>query len=269
MKFFEDLPCTTVICISLLGGALASLLRELLNYPSSVNAWVLLSHLNMKSQPVVILLPVDSVLEEVSDDDASSESGIHYEHKDLDKQWHCPWGSTVVDDVAPAFKTILEENYLSSSTFPLDDTKENRLQWWTQRKKLDHRLGKLLRDLEDLWLGPWRYLLLEECLDCERLDLIHKKLVHDLKSKSKRDVNESLLKIILGSARYSHGREQCFSQLYLNKGCYIGKVGFYDEKTRCKVFSNPCDRVEKKSALANQLISGAAEELEEEESVNR
>ena len=62
MKFFEDLPCTTVICISLLGGALASLLRELLNYPSSINAWVLLSRLNMKSQPV-ILLPVDSVLE--------------------------------------------------------------------------------------------------------------------------------------------------------------------------------------------------------------
>ncbi|KAL6340981.1 hypothetical protein AAG906_032093 [Vitis piasezkii] len=87
-----------------------------------------------------------SLLGEVSDDDASSESGIHYEHKDLDKQWHSPWGSTVVDDVAPAFKTIVEENYLSSSTFPLDDTKENRLQWWTQRKKLDHhRLGKLLR----------------------------------------------------------------------------------------------------------------------------
>lgn len=127
----------------------------------------------------------------------------------------------------------------------------------------------VLRDLEDLWLGPWRYLLLGACLDCECLDLIHKKLVHDLKSKSKMDVNESLLKIILGSARYSHGREQCFLQLYLNKGCYIGKVEFYDEKTRCKVFSNPCDRVEKKSALANQLISGAAEELEEEESVNR
>ena len=106
-------------------------------------------------------------------------------------------------------------------------------------------------------------------MDCERLDLIHKKLVHDLKSKSKMDVNESLLKIILWSARYSHGREQCFLQLYLNKGCFIGKVGFYDEKTMCKVFSNPCDRVEKKSALANQLISGAAEELKEEESVNR
>ncbi|WKA01366.1 hypothetical protein VitviT2T_019649 [Vitis vinifera] len=73
------------------------------------------------------------------------------EHKDLDKQWHSPWGSTVVDDVAPAFKTIVEENYLSSSTFHLDDTKENRLQWWTQRKKLDHhRLGKLVRHMGPL-----------------------------------------------------------------------------------------------------------------------
>ncbi|KAL6311762.1 hypothetical protein AAG906_022431 [Vitis piasezkii] len=31
----------------------------------------------------------------------------------------------------------------------------------------------------------------------------------------------------------------------------------------------PVDRVEKNSALSNQLISGAAEELKEEESVNR
>lgn len=63
MKFFDALPCTTVICITLLGGALVSLLRELLNYPSSVTAWVLLSRFDLKSQPVVILLPVDSVLE--------------------------------------------------------------------------------------------------------------------------------------------------------------------------------------------------------------
>lgn len=63
MKFFEGLPCSTVICISVLGGALAGLLRELLHYPSSVIAWVLLSRLNLKSQPVIILMPVDSVLE--------------------------------------------------------------------------------------------------------------------------------------------------------------------------------------------------------------
>ena len=92
--------------------------------------------------------------------------------------------------------------------------------------------------MEDLWLGPWRYLLLGECLDCERLDLIHKKLVHDLKCKSQIDVNESLLKIIVWSAKYSHRREQCFLQLCLHKGRFIGKVGFYDEKTMCKVFSN-------------------------------
>lgn len=125
------------------------------------------------------------------------------------------------------------------------------------------------RDLEDLWLGPWRYLLLGECMDHEHLDLIHKKLVHDLKSKCKMDVNESLLKVIIDSARYSHGREQCFLELYLNKGCYIGRVGSYDEKPRCEVFSKTYGQVEKKSALANQLICGAVEELEEEESVNR
>lgn len=61
------------------------------------------------------------------------------------KHWHCPWGSTVVDDVAPAFKLILEENYLSSSMFPIEDTKSNRTMWWMWRKELDRRLGKLLR----------------------------------------------------------------------------------------------------------------------------
>lgn len=65
--------------------------------------------------------------------------------KDLGEQWQCPWGSSVVDDVAPEFKLILEDNYLSSSMFPFEDTAENRTMWWMRRKKLDHRLGKLLR----------------------------------------------------------------------------------------------------------------------------
>jgi len=60
------------------------------------------------------------------------------------EKWHCPWGFTVVDDVAPAFKTILEENYLSSRS-PSEDTTQNRMLWWKWRKNLDHRLDKLLR----------------------------------------------------------------------------------------------------------------------------
>lgn len=60
------------------------------------------------------------------------------------EDWHCPWGFTVVDDIAPAFKTILEENYLSTIS-PFEDTTENRMLWWKRRKNLDHCLDKLLR----------------------------------------------------------------------------------------------------------------------------
>ena len=81
---------------------------------------------------------------EASDDDPNSGAGIHFEEKKFVKRWHCPWGSTVVDDIAPLFRVILEENYLSSSTSPLEDTKKNRSLWWTQRKSLDQRLGKFL-----------------------------------------------------------------------------------------------------------------------------
>lgn len=52
-----------MVCISLIGGASASLLNELLLHPSSVRAWMLLSRLCSRSQPIVLLLPVDSVLE--------------------------------------------------------------------------------------------------------------------------------------------------------------------------------------------------------------
>ncbi|KAK9290720.1 hypothetical protein L1049_008894 [Liquidambar formosana] len=266
-KFFQSLPCSTVICMSLLGGAFGCLLRELLHFPSSVHSWMLLSHLNSKSKPVVILLPADSILEASDDDSTNSGSGILFEDKDLVKKWHCPWGSNVVDDVVPAFKLILEENYLSSSIFPLEDSKRSRSLWWIRRKKLDQRLGKLLRDLEDSWLGPWKYLLLGEWSDCRRLDSIKKKLVHDLKCKYKVDVNESLLKGILGGAKYAFEKEECFSQIFLNKGCYIGRVRYHDGE-RCETLLDTCG-VESLSGLAFQLILEAANELEEEECVNR
>lgn len=85
------------------------------------------------------------ILSQVSEDAVLSGSNSFPHGKDLGGQWQCPWGSSVVDDVAPEFKLILEDNFLSSSMFPLEDTKENRTMWWMQRKKLDHRLSKLLR----------------------------------------------------------------------------------------------------------------------------
>ena len=66
------------------------------------------------------------------------------ERNDSTKHWQCPWGSSVIDEIAPSFRTILEENYLSSSVFPSEDTKTNRMLWWKRRTKLDDCLGKLL-----------------------------------------------------------------------------------------------------------------------------
>ncbi|CAL5431756.1 unnamed protein product [Camellia sinensis] len=88
---------------------------------------------------------LDSILEDASDNDANSGSGILFEDKICVKRWHCPWGSTMVDYIAPVFRLILEENYLSSSMQSLEDTKKNRSLRWMQRKSLDQRLGKILR----------------------------------------------------------------------------------------------------------------------------
>ncbi|TQD99952.1 hypothetical protein C1H46_014456 [Malus baccata] len=124
----------------------ATFLQELLSFPSCVHAWILVSRLNSKSQPIVMLLTVDSVLEGDSDDVTSSGSVSVSEGK-VGKHWCCPWGSTVVDREAPEFRMILEESYLSSSIEEEEDTKENRALWWTCRKKLDDRLCKLLKQI--------------------------------------------------------------------------------------------------------------------------
>ncbi|GAV67376.1 Peptidase_C50 domain-containing protein [Cephalotus follicularis] len=266
IDFFKYLPCTTVVCISLLGGGFADLLEEFLCHRSCVRAWMMLSRLN--SQPIVILMPVNSILEAEISDDEICGSGDSYESTGMGKHWHCPWSTSVVDDVAPAFKMILEENYLSSSSFPLVDTKKNRTMWWMRRKKLDLRLGILLRKLEDSWLGPWRYLLLGEWTNCQRLDAVHKKLVHDLKYKCKMDVNEILLKLLLGGARIGIEGEACISNLPMKKGCYIGTVEYCDKET-CRGSPNSSHEVENYSRLAFQLIQEAVKKLEEEGSVNR
>ena len=59
--------------------------------------------------------------------------------------WHCPWGSTVVDDVAPEFRSILEGTHTSSVKHPVQDTNEIKRYWWAQRKDFDCRLGNFLK----------------------------------------------------------------------------------------------------------------------------
>lgn len=85
---------------------------------------------------------IDSL--DLSDDSANLSSPEPTPVKSLKGPWLCPWGVTVVDEVAPAFKSILEESY-SSSSVPEEDTIESRRLWWKKRRKLDQRLGKFVR----------------------------------------------------------------------------------------------------------------------------
>ncbi|GFY89325.1 separase [Actinidia rufa] len=268
LRFFQCLPCTTIVCISLLGGDFASLLTELLDYRSCAHAWILLSRFNSNSQPVVILVPVESVLEEGTEDDTNSGSGILFEDKSHVKHWHCPWGSTVVDQVAPEFRMILKENYLTSSMHPLEDTKMNRSIWWMQRKNLDQRLSNFLRDLEDSWFGPWKYLLLGELSGSKHQELVQRKLMHNLKVKCKVDAHESLLNVVVGGAKHACEREECVLQLILSKGCFIGGVGNCSQ-TLQGTLADTCDGDESLSKMAFNLILEASKEVEEQECLNR
>ncbi|KAJ8572576.1 hypothetical protein K7X08_009087 [Anisodus acutangulus] len=162
-RFFESLPSSTIVCLGLFGRFVSSLLTELLNSPYPIQSWVLLSRMSSTSQPITVILPVHSILKEASDDVAEFTSSFSFEVKD--RHWHCPWVSSVIVDVAPVFRDILESNYLSSSVHLLEDTTESRSSWWKWRKQLDKRLAKFLRNLEDSWLGHWRCLLLGELSD--------------------------------------------------------------------------------------------------------
>ncbi|CAI9266143.1 unnamed protein product [Lactuca saligna] len=71
---------------------------------------------------VIMEFPTEQNKEGNEDSSSNFLSNI----KSCNKSWHCPWGHTIVDNIAPLFKKILEENYISSSVCPLEDTKQNR-----------------------------------------------------------------------------------------------------------------------------------------------
>jgi hypothetical protein len=62
-KFLDGLPSTTIICASFFGHAYASLLKKLLSHPTSVETWMLVSRRSVQTEPVVMLLPFNSIVE--------------------------------------------------------------------------------------------------------------------------------------------------------------------------------------------------------------
>lgn len=264
-NFFARLPLTTIIGISLLDREYTSLLQELLLYPACVRAWMLVSRLNFKTEPVVILLPLDSILQD--EGDLSTGSDFLQMCEKPGKVWRCPWGgSTMVDDIAPAFKTILKENY-SSSTSLFETTEQNMRLWWDWRINVDRRLAKFLRNLEDLWFGSWKFLLLGEWSNCNFFDSVLKNLVNDLRSKCKLNVNEGLLKIILGGSKYVCEGKSLLPQLCSKKDCYIAKGGYCDG-AKSGIFSNVANKL-MSSEVAFELLNEALNVLEVDDSMNR
>lgn len=112
-------------------------------------------------------------------------------------------------------------------------------------------------------MGPWKYMLLGEWSNCKNLDTVHKKLVRDLKCKCKANINESLLRIVLGGLKGAFKGEECIAQLCFKKGCYVGTVG-YSDNSSCGTSSEASNGVERLSELALQLIHEAVDELEED-----
>ncbi|CAN1164546.1 ESP1 [Linum perenne] len=264
-EFFADLPNTAIMCISLISDPLTILLQEFLAYPRDIRAWLLSSRLNSNNQPLATLLPLYSSLE---DDDSCY--GEIAKSAGTSKKWHCPWGMTVIDEVAPVFRNILEANYLSSLTLPAD-SKVSRTLWWARRKRLDCQLDGFLRSLEERWFGPWRIVLSTRLSNSKEMDVVESKLTRDLKSKCKVNANQILLKVILGAGD-ELDVELCVKLLLsLKKGCIVGEPGLSEEGS-FETKHKDSEAVKRQTELAVKLLHEAlnkVKELKEQISVSR
>ncbi|KAF3789517.1 Separase [Nymphaea thermarum] len=263
LGFFQHLPSTSILCISLIGGDCSNFLSEMSLLPCAhVSAWIFLSRLAQNQQPVSFLLPVDVIFQEIGQVDADFMVPMASSSGNSNKRWACPWGRSILDEVAPGFRQILEENYMSGSSLFLADTGHNRSVWWKWRTLLNKHLDDLLRNIEESWFGPWKCLLLGDLVYCSSLDKVLKKLMANLRSCN-FEVNESLLRVVLSSASSVADPEACVSQLL----SYGGWLGFGDCCSRTKgrvLFPSSGSDEEESLDASSQLILNALSELEEQ-----
>ncbi|XP_010908769.2 separase isoform X2 [Elaeis guineensis] len=260
--FFQSLPRVPIICISMLGGDYVNLLGKSSVLPSCFPAWMLLSRFDAFSEPVVMLLPVD-ILEDIQLEDTNSGKRWICAKMRSVREWQCPWNYTIVDHIAPSFRLLLEENFLSvSNTTPTPaNAQMNNVGWWLQRTRLNNCLNKLLKSMEESWLGPWRCLLLGQHSDPEYMDVTVSKLIRDLKSQFKFEVNGSTVRAILGGAKSVDDAEACISQVLLYKG-YFGRGACCGEE-RFGALSAACHAgIKSVSELVRSLIQEAIKKQE-------
>ncbi|XP_072151631.1 separase isoform X3 [Setaria viridis] len=253
-EFFQKLPDVPVVCVSMLGGDYANVIAKFVldpsYFPSYFPAWMLLSRFDSTGEPTTMLLPVDAISggsqsEDSSIKDLGNPIGV------LDKKWQCPWGYAITDYVAPTFKKILEENFvsLSSATLTINDVHADHVRWWSHRMKLNNCLDNMLKDMEESWFGPWKCLLLGHQLSDQHMEAALSEV--DFKA------NPTLIKAILGGAVSVDEVQECVYQLVLYKG-YFGRGGCCG-KDRLRGFS--CQIEDEALEALTCTIKNAANEL--------
>ncbi|EEC74078.1 hypothetical protein OsI_09098 [Oryza sativa Indica Group] len=260
-EFFHKLPDVPIVCISMLEGDFVNVLGEILLLPSYFPAWMMLSRFDSTNKPITMLLPVDAISEETQHEDSCTKE-LDNLMRAADKNWQCPWGYTIIDYVAPTFRKILEENFisLSSATLTLNDGQANHVKWWSHRMKLNNHLDKMLKDMEESWLGPWKCLLLGYDLTDQHIEEALTNLIAGLESEFKFEVNPVLIKVILGGAMSVDEVQDCVSQLISYKG-YFGRGGCCG-KDRLRALSSCCIESEALETV-ECLIKSTVNELTE------
>ncbi|KAL0912981.1 hypothetical protein M5K25_016406 [Dendrobium thyrsiflorum] len=257
--FFHGLPRISILCISLLDGDYVNLLGEVLILPSFFPAWLLITRFDANRQPIVMFLPVNSISEGYLPNSNSRKVFIR-ENQDLVSDWPCPWSGAVIDDVAPSYRFILEENFSSLSNQVLSEAEArlNYNKWWSRRMNLDNELNNLLKTIEDEWIGPWGCLLLGERLDAESLEKFAARMSNCLNSQSDFMVNDNLIKVILNGAQTVFAAEACIAQSLLYKG-FFGRGGCCGEQ-RFRAFSDHSKGVKCMLTSIHNLILEAVDE---------
>ncbi|XP_047080035.1 separase-like [Lolium rigidum] len=259
-KFFHELPDVPIVCISMLGGDIVNVLGETLLLPSLFPAWMLISRFDSTNKPTTMLLPVDPISKEAHNGDSPIKE-LDNATRASDKKWNCPWSYAIIDYVAPTFKKLLEDNFrsLSGSTDIPKDGQANARRWWSDRMKLNGDLNEILENMEELWLGPWKCLLLGHQLADQHSEgeAVLENLITGLESEFKLEVDQALIKVILGGVASVGELKECVSQLILYKG-YFGRGGCCG-RDRLRAFS--CQIDDDALVIIEHLCNGILTEL--------
>lgn len=260
IEFFHELPDLPIVCISMLGGDIVNVLGETLLLPSPFPAWMLISRFDSTNKPTTMLLPVDPISKEAENGDSSIKQ-LDNPTRTSDKEWKCPWSYTIIDYVAPTFKKLLEDNFrsLSGATHIPEDGKANAIRWWSDRMKLNDDLSEMLENIEELWLGPWKCLLLGHQLADQHSKAVLENLITALESEFKLEVDPALIKVILGGVASVDELKECVSQLISYKS-YFGRGGCCG-RDRLRAFC--CQTDGEALVTLEHLCNGIVDELSE------